>query len=96
MKENGKIFNNNKYLIGLKILKNVKEEEFKYGWMVHVMKGIGLRTKQMDLEDLYMLMEMCMKENGKMIKHMDKEFTHMLMDLDMKVPGLKINSMDME
>lgn len=46
-----------------KMVKDV-EEVNKFGMTDQYMKGFGIKTKPMDMEDLYMQMEMYMKENG--------------------------------
>ena len=47
--------------------------EFKFGRMGPVTKEIGKMTKQMDMEDSSMLMEMCMKETEKTTSFTDLE-----------------------
>ena len=47
------------------------EEEFKYGQMVLGMMGSGKMTKQMDMADQFMLMEMYTKVLGQMMMLME-------------------------
>ena len=51
------------------------------------MKDFGIKEKQMEEEDSFLLMEMFMRVIGKMIRLMDLVFTGMLMEQFMKVIG---------
>lgn len=54
----------------------------------------GKTTKQMEKEDLYMLMAISMMDIGRMIKPMVMEYIVTWTELDMKVIGKKINNME--
>lgn len=60
---------------GLKIRVSDKVKEFKFGLMAPCMKDGGSIIKQMEKEDLFMLMETFTMEIGKMIKLMELVFT---------------------
>lgn len=69
--DNGK-FNNGS---GLRERIFVKEKEYKSGLMDPSMKGYGNKTKPMEKDVLFTLMEMSTLESGRKIKLTGKEFT---------------------
>lgn len=69
------------------------EEGIRSGQMEVFMKAIGLKTRQMVVEDLYMLMEIFMMDFGKMIKHTDMGNILIQMEHSMKEIGLMTNNM---
>lgn len=73
-----------------------KGEGFKSGLMVLDMTGIGSMIWRMDMEDLFMRMEMFTKVNGLTIRHMGSESTCIWMGLCMRASGRMINRMDLE
>ena len=74
----------------------VTAKAYASGTMAASMKDIGKEILLMDMEGLYMLMEIFMMESGKMIKLMDMESIRSQMGLNMMENGLKINKMVME
>jgi len=72
-----------------------KEEEFKYGLMVHIMKDIGLIQKQTKEVDLFTQMVMFMKDYGRTIKLKEKVNTNIMMMLATLVNGKRISSMEL-
>lgn len=53
-------------------------------------------TKQTDMENYFMLMEISMKESGLMIRQMEKECIPMQMEQSTMETGSTINSMERE
>lgn len=59
----------------------------KFGWMAHVMKENGNKTKHVEKVFFGMCMVILMKGIGLMIKQKDTVFTLILMEQNMKVNG---------
>lgn len=64
----------------------------KYGLMGQYMRALGLKTKLMVKEDLFITMVIYMKENGLTIKQMDMVSIFTIMVQNIKDTGKMINS----
>ncbi len=77
MKENGKVIKD-KVLV------------YKFGQMVPNMKDIGIKTKQMDMVNFTMQMEIYLMDYGKMTKRMVLVYIYVQMGQNMKENGKMI------
>ena len=68
------------------------EEVFKYGQMVQDMMASGNMILHKDMEDSFMLREMCMKGSGRMTKLMALESIHITMGIDTLATGRRTNN----
>lgn len=78
--------------------KTMKEmvEGFKYGKMGQFTKVIGRITWLMDLEGLYIQMEMCILDNGSSTEQMAKENIYQTTERNIMEIGKMISRMDLE
>ena len=74
--------------------KNEMAEECKFGQTGQSTKDIGRMEKQMDMVDLFTLMDIFKRESGKTAKHMDTVNIPTQMDHATKENGIKTSSME--